>query len=299
VADAKLQLWKEGTWFPSVAVGRTDLFGTGLFRSDYLVATKTFGVAGNLETSVGYGNGRLDGAFGGASWTPAAMPNVSLVAEYDANKYWTDKGASQTFAGERRNGTSLGAEYRWGWLGVQVARHRDYSSITTFVSISFSDREYVPKIYEPAYYNHKKHHMRPTIGEWQKDEAHRAALTRALVGQDYKNVRIQFEGDTLNLVLTSNRISHLGKTIGRAVRTTLAFSPSGSRSIRVTYTRFEQPIATYQFNDLGKLNDYLDQRFRWGDFLKTVAIRYANPQDRIVGDEPGMLAGVKDATSSS
>ena len=41
--DLKLRLWEEGFWLPEVAVGTRDLGGTGLFDSEYLVATKAWG----------------------------------------------------------------------------------------------------------------------------------------------------------------------------------------------------------------------------------------------------------------
>ena len=41
--DLKLRLWQEGYWLPEVAVGTRDLGGTGLFDSEYLVATKAWG----------------------------------------------------------------------------------------------------------------------------------------------------------------------------------------------------------------------------------------------------------------
>ena len=38
--DLKLRLWQESFWLPEVAVGSRDLGGTGLFDSEYLVASK-------------------------------------------------------------------------------------------------------------------------------------------------------------------------------------------------------------------------------------------------------------------
>jgi Exopolysaccharide biosynthesis protein YbjH len=294
VLDAKIRLWNEGTWLPSVAVGRTDLFGTGLFKGQYIVASKTFGDTRNIEASLGYGKTRPSGLFGGLRWTPTNLPNWSLVAEYDANDYANDFSASQTFAGQRKKGPAAGLEYRWGWLGIQAARHQNNSSINAFVSIPFSEKEFVPKIYEPAYYQEQQVRQRPSIAEWQRDPAQGTALVQALISQDYKNVRIELKDNTLHLTLTNNRISNLGRAVGRAARTALAFAPIGTTSLRITYTRTEQPFATYTFSNLEKLNAYLDGKILREDFLDTVQVNYATPGDIIHTDQEGMLAGVKD-----
>lgn len=176
VIDAKARLWGESAWLPSVAVGMTDLQGTGLFRGYYAVATKTFGQTRNFEASVGYGNKRPDGIFGGARWTPTGLPNWSVVAEYDANDYQKDFRAGETYAGERSGGPSIGLEYRWGWLGVQAARHREHASINAFVSIPFSEREFVPKFAEPVYFQEKQARVRPTIDQWKNDPRYGAEM---------------------------------------------------------------------------------------------------------------------------
>ena len=296
VVDAKLKLWNETAWMPSVAVGRTDLFGTELFKGQYVVATKTFGRTSNLETSIGYGHQKPDGLFAGARWRPENLPNWALVAEYDANNYAKDYRASETYAGKRSKGSSVGVEYHWGWLGVQAARHRDNSSINAYVSIPFSDREYIPMIFEPAYYQEKETRSRPSIDEWQKDASHGAALVQELAKQDYKNIRIELKGSSLNLTLTNSRISNLGRAVGRATRTALAFAPAGISTIRITYTQLEQPVATYEFIDLNKLNDYLAMKTDRQAFLETVLVRYSNRDDIIHDDQTGMLVGIKDAS---
>lgn len=296
VVDGKIRLWEEGAWRPSVAAGVTDVQGTELFKGRYIVATKTFGSRHNFEASIGYGKSRPDGAFAGARWSPLNTPGWSLVAEYDATDYARDFRASETFAAERRKGPSVGIEYRWGWLGLQAAKHREHSSVNAFVSIPFSMREFVPKIYEPVYYQEKNARPRLTISEWQKDPSYGAGLVEALIEQDYKNVRMRIEGHTLELTLTNNRISNLGRAVGRAARIALAFAPSDIRGIHITYTNLEQPIATYEFFDLTKLSDYLEARIPREAFLDTVLVRYPNRDDIIPADQEGMLVGVKDAT---
>lgn len=58
--DVKLRLLEESYWLPQVAVGWRDLAGTGIFASEYLVASKQFGPV-DLTLGVGFGYmGRRD-----------------------------------------------------------------------------------------------------------------------------------------------------------------------------------------------------------------------------------------------
>jgi membrane-associated phospholipid phosphatase len=297
VFDLKLQVLSESSWRPSVAVGATDLLGTELFKGQYVVATKTFGSARNIEASVGVGRRRPNGVFAGARWAPLSVPGVALVAEYDANNYKNDYRAAETYAGKRRSGPAVGVEYRWGWLGTQITRERDHFSANAYVSIPFSEREFVPKVFEPAPFGPKKAPPRVSGQEWQQSAKHGAELVQALAKQNYKNIRVELDGTTLRLRLTNNRISNMGRAIGRAARTALAFAPEGTRSIEITYTKVEQPVATYEFQDLQRLTDYLTGLASREAFLQTVLVRYATPADRARADQQDLLAAVAEEDS--
>jgi membrane-associated phospholipid phosphatase len=293
VVSGKLRLLEESKWLPSIAVGATDLFGTELFKGQYIVATKTFGSARNVEASLGYGRRRPAGMFAGARWYSVDSPGWAVVAEYDANDYKKDFRSDATDAGTRSKGPAVGVEYRWGWLGAQVARHRDHFSANAYVSIPLGEREYIPKIYEPKYFQAKDAPGPVSAGEWQADSAYGAALVQALAKQDFKNIRVELDRGVLKLTLTNNRIVNTGRAIGRATRTALAFAPRGTRAIHVTYTKLEQPIVTYEFFDLKRLTDYFTGLVDRRAFLQTVLVRYATPADRI-GDEQGVLVALKE-----
>lgn len=300
VVDSKLRLWSETAWIPSVAVGMTDLFGTELFKGQYLVATKTFGANKNIEASLGYAHRRPDGVFAGARWTPASLPRWSVVAEYDTTNYQRDFAADRTQAGKRRKGASVGLEYRWGWLALQAARNREQFSVNAFISIPFGEREFIPKVYEPAYFvDDKNPPPLPTKEEWHRDAGYGADLVKALVKQDYKNVRVGQEGNTLSLSLTNSRISNMGRAVGRATRTALAFMPKDVTTIRITYTKLDQPIATYEFFDLPKLNDYLTGKIDRKAFLEGVLLRYPEKRDVIRDEQQGWLQEFLDQPASA
>ncbi|MBM3207318.1 MAG: YjbH domain-containing protein [Chlamydiae bacterium] len=77
---------------PLISVGAIDFIGTKRFNSQYVVATKSW-LKANLEFSLGWGNGRMKGLFGGVSWTPFRncpywfIKDFSIVAEYDDINY--------------------------------------------------------------------------------------------------------------------------------------------------------------------------------------------------------------------
>lgn len=121
--ETKLRLWEESNYLPQVAIGIRDLVGTGLWGSEYLVASKkidkldiTLGIgwgrlAGNGEfrnpltflsdafkernKETGFGGtissgtffrGKEAGIFGGISYELASLP-VSLMLEYNPDQY--------------------------------------------------------------------------------------------------------------------------------------------------------------------------------------------------------------------
>lgn len=143
--DAKFRLWPESYWAPQLAVGFTDMAGTGLFSSEYLVANKRFW---DLDVSFGIGwgylgrradmsnpfgglrdsdrAGRAEGDLGGNFSTdtyfsgPAAFfggveyqtpwDRLRLKVEFDGNDYRSEPGDPSFQAADSR--INLGAVFR-------------------------------------------------------------------------------------------------------------------------------------------------------------------------------------------
>lgn len=57
--DIHWQVLRESDWLPAVAVGIRDIAGTGIFSSEYIVATRHFGAEDRLAVTAGLGFGRL------------------------------------------------------------------------------------------------------------------------------------------------------------------------------------------------------------------------------------------------
>ena len=141
----KARLFQETDITPAIAVGINDLVGTGIYSSEFIVATKNFG---SVETSLGIGWGRLASVgsfrnplslisssfdtravgtaglggefsfgkyfhgpaaiFGGLAWhTP--IDNLTLKAEYSSDKYDNEAGNGGF---SPRSQFNFGASYR-------------------------------------------------------------------------------------------------------------------------------------------------------------------------------------------
>ena len=74
--EAKVRLWPEQKYLPQVALGIRDLVGTGVYGSEYLVASKKYG---NFDVTVGMGWGRLSGR--AISITPLLIWRILLRLE--------------------------------------------------------------------------------------------------------------------------------------------------------------------------------------------------------------------------
>jgi hypothetical protein len=146
--DMEFRLLDEGQYRPAVAVGLRDFLGTGLYSSEYIVATKQ--VFDRIKVTGGIGWGRLGSyngfanplgviderfetrpvvnfglggtprstawfrgpaaLFGGVEWQ--ATDRLALVAEYSSDAYDLETTAGRDLF-ERRSPLNFGARYRW------------------------------------------------------------------------------------------------------------------------------------------------------------------------------------------
>lgn len=119
-ANFKLALWQpedSDYHIPGVAIGCEDIMGTRAFKASYIVATQVF-LEQNLEVSLGIGANRIRGIFGGASWMPFrksdcwALKGLSLVAEYDAIPYKSERLEPHPDGRTKKIALNLGIKYR-------------------------------------------------------------------------------------------------------------------------------------------------------------------------------------------
>jgi membrane-associated phospholipid phosphatase len=293
-AGLKVRLIAEDGWWPSVAVGAQDPFGTRLFERQFAAATKTFGDA---QITLGYGNKQIKGAFGGARYSPSWLSNWSFVTEYDASDYASFPSAESTRVAGRTRGISNAIEYRLGWMSAAVSNQRGVTGISTYLSIPLERAEWIPKVDEPGPY--AKVIPRPTLAQWEQDASHKKRMYEALHRQDFKDVRIHLEPNArLALVLTNSRISQMSRAVGRAARTALLLAPLETVEIRITYTTNGLPVATYEFADLRKLNRYFNGLLARSELAESVAIRYADPSAYSEREKADLTAALEEPTQA-
>ncbi len=146
-------------YLPNFAVGWNDFFGSQRFSTFYVVGTKEF-LDYNLEATLGWGNGRIQGFYGGLAWTPwhraeHLLKGLTFAAEYDANDY-------RHHGGEHPKGREVNSRINVGlqldlWdlirLSGSTVRGRDLAgSVALHYDIGAS-KGLFPKIYDVSVYS--------------------------------------------------------------------------------------------------------------------------------------------------
>ncbi|MFV0359072.1 YjbH domain-containing protein [Tropicimonas sp.] len=136
--DIRLQVMDESRWLPAVAIGLQDFLGTGIYSSEYIVATKTFWDKVRITGGLGWGRLGTHGeiasfgdrnlsnvstggdfnfeswfsgpmaAFGGASWD--VTEKLTAKAEYSSDAYLNETGQGLM---DYDSPWNFGAEYRF------------------------------------------------------------------------------------------------------------------------------------------------------------------------------------------
>ena len=278
--DAKLLLLQESAVVPAISIGTMDFLGTKVFDANYVVMSKEFSnkKIGTFDFSLGVGTNRIDGSFGGVSYQPEWAKNVEFIYEYDAINYKEDNFASTNSVYGRLGGPTFAVKYRWGWLGTQLVYQSssDNYGINGYVSIPLMQREFIPKLDEPAPFVEQS--SKATINEWEPNASRRIALITALESQGFKNVQILLNERQLQIGFSTRNISLVGRSAGRVVRTALLLGPSDITNIRVTYfTLTDLALVTYDFHDLPLLTQFFEGSVTYGELLKGMSVSYADP----------------------
>lgn len=145
-------------WLPDISLGWVDFLGSGRFNSFFAVATEEL-PGFNLEATLGWGEGRLQGFFGGFAWTPWRksshfLKGLTLAAEYDANNY--KKHLPEHPGGKKvRSRINAGAYYRIGDLlqaSFSTIRGVDWAAGLSMHYNLGESKGLVPKIFDPPVY---------------------------------------------------------------------------------------------------------------------------------------------------
>lgn len=267
--DMKFRLWKEDYWLPQVALGKRDLGGTGLFDSEYIVASK---MAGPLDFTLGLGWGyighggniknpfcaysdtfchRPDGGtaagdikfndvfrgpaafFGGIAYQTPWSP-LRLKLDYDGNDYQND------FAGKlkQRSPFNVGGIYRaTDWLDITASYERG----NTFM-FGVTLRKNLNDM-RPSFVNTPLLSPRITTVSTEHADLNSALpLLREYAGFDEAVIRRQ--GPVLAMSGQQDRYRLDSEGIARANAVLLMHAPLDVETLSITQMRHHVPLVT-------------------------------------------------------
>lgn len=145
---------------PGLAIGVDDFIGTCAFQSRYIVATKVF-IDYNMEATLGWGEWRIKGFFGGFSWTPfrksccRILNGLTLMAEYDATNYKSQKREPHPDGRTQRSHFNVGLQYRlWDCFDFAASFIRGEAfafSASAYYNMG-NTKGFVPKVDNPLPY---------------------------------------------------------------------------------------------------------------------------------------------------
>lgn len=301
--EIKAQLLSETATRPAVSLVAYDPIGTGLFRGNAVVASKK---VGNLDVSLGFGDKRPQGMFGGVRYElppadKAGDGRWSVVAEKDATPYAKDKFADVTGLDNVRQKVAYGVEYRWKWLGLQFSRQHGSNGLTTFVEIPLQEREFLPKMQEPERFRAPAY--RPDCAEWEGDPQYRRRLIGALLRMNFQDIGVRYDPErrVLALSISHPSIHKASRAVGQAAQAALLLGPRETREIEVTYVTGGLPMSTYSFFDVPRLQKYFNGEIPRSALADYVDIRNAAPS-ALLREDPQevqeILAQIRDQSAA-
>jgi len=145
-------------FLPNFALGWNDFMGTCRFRSFYVAATQEF-LSYNFEATLGWGNGRIKGFYGGIAWTPfhrfnTFLKNFTFAAEYDANNY--KRHLHEHHQGRVvKSRLNMGLQYTWRDLlrfSASTLRGADWAASAALTYNLGNSKGFFPKTKDPGPY---------------------------------------------------------------------------------------------------------------------------------------------------
>ncbi|GAA6201279.1 YjbH domain-containing protein [Aquicoccus sp. SU-CL01552] len=316
------RLMDEEGWQPAVAVGLNDFLGTGLYSSEYVVATKT--LAPGLRLTGGMGWGRLathggfqnplsiigdsfknrpprtsgmggevewsnwfrgDAAlFGGVEWQ--ATDNLSFALEYSSDAYPNEDGS----AFNRRSPVNFGVAYRFNpsiTLGVNYL----YGSELGFQLTLATNPKHPGGV---AGYDRGAMPVLPRKNAaqlgWSVESVGlptvEARVAQVLANNGLRLHGIRAEGDTLRVEVENERFANSAQVIGRTARALTNAVPAGVESF--TIVPVENGLAgaavTLRRTDLEELE--FDYDNSWRSYARAQIVSDAGPLNPVAGRYP-------------
>lgn len=278
--ELKLRLLSESAYMPRVAIGATDIGGTGLLASEYLVASKRLG---SLDVSLGLGWGRLGARgtfdnplsrlgerfevrpdvtgeggeleggrafsgegvalFGGVAWSPTGS-RWQLVAEYEGNDY-----SSEPFENVLRQDWPVnvgvayrGSNYRLN-LGLERGRQLGFG-VSVFANVSEPGPQKVldPPATPVAPPSEPIH----SISDAESETEIRAALSRQdVVMLSYE---VDHTADRATVWVANSTYREAAQLVGRVARSVSMLAGVSVDQIRVVLVDHGLELAQYDLS---------------------------------------------------
>ncbi len=275
--DVKLRLSKESLYLPSISVGLRDIAGTGIFSSEYLVGTKSFGFF-DITTGIGWGklgtsnnirnpllslseNFRertdltgLGGEFNYQDWFSG---NASIFGgiEYDLKRYglrlYLEYDSSYPDLNQG-NPMEVNSRFNFGVnyylsnsfnLGLGFERGNQFRVSFSLKGIFSEDTIPKPK---------PKNVIRLSSDQIQKSKKDKGIFYRSLNKslQD-ESIYIQasnYNDDSVDVAVASSRFSSHTRIAGRSARIVSALTDKEISQINVHTMNGDLEVATYSLN---------------------------------------------------
>ena len=315
--DVKVKLFEEGHWAPEVSAGFRDIGGTGLFSSEYLVASKRFGpIDASVGLATGYignrgdfknplsaiddkfeerpraqGTGNLNskgvfrgpvGVFGGIAYqTP--WEALQLKLEYDGNNY---KHEPQNNNQEQRSPFNLGASYA---LNKNIQLHAawergDTAMLGLTLHTNLAQARSIAKPMDPLPLPIRDRSDPAKSGSLANDDypstTEWESIAQAL--ENNAGLRITSIEQREHEIIVSGeqrRFAYPAQGLGRAMRVLDGQLPDDTTWVTVRNTRLGVPIVETSM-ERAAFADYADHRTSLSDLAGHIEMAAPTPQRR-------------------
>ncbi len=244
-------------YLPALAVGAEDFVGTKRFNAKYVVTTKSW-LEANFELTLGWGNGRIKGVFGGAAWTPfrqsgiALLKNLTLMTEYDAINY---KKHAHEHPGGRKVSSRINAGVSllaWDTLQLSVSslRGREVAASASLRYPLGSSKGLLPKDKDPLTYCSPVDTEPLGVLRSEKELAHELAYAFADQGLDLFTAYLIYNAEgkkTLWLKVVNNRYREESVVRDRIEHLLAALTPVDIESVMVVVEADALPCQAYNY----------------------------------------------------
>jgi len=280
----KWQFLPEGKWWPALALGIMDPFGTRLYPSQYIVANKQFYP---FDLSLGFGNGRYgkqplpssgesikmeiltdnsswrkDGQFfGGIQF--AATNWLMLMAEYSPIHYerqTTDPAQMKYFTAGVPSPFNFGIRLKpWNWLEADLSWQRgEQIAVNVSMSVDFSE-PFIP-IYDHPYQERK--------GTVKSPLEYR--IINGLYESGFIDIAVKKVGEELQIEAGNRKYYFNMKAVGVAlavVNRIIANNPEANFTrLRLTLTENGIPILAFITN-VADMREYFNEELSTNEFI--------------------------------